>query len=468
MSPEIRTTHSIYVARRRASGIALFLALVVLVLLTTMVYATVSRIALVRHRQQFIIDYQNARYACDSGMKYALTALNDIQLYLVTREHEPDFSDVFIKNKAEYDQYLADWALYKQQLALQKAAEEGIDPTTAEGTDSFGKDLFKGLTNLVRGGSSSKDSNSLSSSESAMDVSLLGPIDPNSIEIPGPYGPEWPLIKEPIEFELGDARIKIEIEDENAKLPLIWSFTSDEGAKRAAGDATDLFCEWMQMGREQIADLKDRLNVIAEKKAFSLKPKPVTVTSTVPQSSRTISRTTRTPNEQGSKSADSRVPNTVNVPQQRSPVAQSSDFARLLHSSIIDLESLSWPLPNTGKRYEAPIKYLALWGSSQVNINTAPRHVLEAAFMFGGNYVEIAEGIIKQRRQKPFKDTDELQDKLYTYGESIRKALPYITTTSSHVTLRVTARCGAATASSLAAVVKSEKTVQTIAMIDTR
>jgi hypothetical protein len=41
------------------------------VVLTGLVYGLVSRISLVRHRQQYMIDYQNARYACDSGMKYA-------------------------------------------------------------------------------------------------------------------------------------------------------------------------------------------------------------------------------------------------------------------------------------------------------------------------------------------------------------------------------------------------------------
>ena len=248
----------------------------------------------------------------------------------------------------------------------------------------------------------------------------------------------------------------------------MWSFTEDPDAQRAAGDSTDLFCEWMQMSRDQIADLRQRLEVIAGKKAFSLKPKAVTVTVPTPRVSRTVSRTPAPADGQGSRSAASRTPTTIDVRQQRAATANSNDFVRLLTSSLIDLESLAQPLPNTGKRYEAPIKYLGLWGATQVNINTAPRQVLEAAFMFGGNYVEIADGIIKQRREKPFKDTDELQDKLYTYGESIRKALPYITTTSNCMTIRVTARCGAATASSIAAVLKTEKAIQTIAMMDTR
>ncbi len=454
----------------RRKGLALFLTLVALVVLSGLVYGLVSRISLVRHRQQYMVDYQNARYACDSGMKYAMNSLSAIQPRLITRKDEPDFSDLFIKDKAEYDRYLADWALYKAQLEMQKAAEEGTDDPAKSASSGLGKDLFKGLTNLIKTGSSTKDSNSLASGAGAESANPASLADPNSIKIPGPYGPEWPLIAEPTEFELGDAKILIEIADENAKLPLVWSFTENSEVRRAAGDSTDLFCEWMQMSREQIKDLRQRLEVIAGKKAFSLKPKAVTVTvpAPAPRVSRTVSRTPAPAEGQGSKSAESRTPTTIDIHQQRAPIANSSDFVRLLTSSLIDLESLAQPLPNTGKRYEAPIKYLGLWGATQVNINSAPRQVLEAAFMFGGNYVEIADGIIKQRREKPFKDTDELQDKLYTYGESIRKALPYITTTSTCLTIRVTARCGAATASSMASVLKTDKAIQTISMVDIR
>jgi hypothetical protein len=465
------TPNSILVERLRPArrrGLALFLTLVALVVLSGLVYGLVSRISLVRHRQQYMIDYQNARYACDSGMKYAMNSLSTIQLYLINRNEDPDFSDLFIKDKAEYDQYLADWAVYKAQLEMQKAAEDGTDAKAKSSSSGLGKDLFKGLTNLINTGTSTKDSNSVASDAGTEAVDLASLADPNSLTVPGPYGPEWPLITEPTELELGDAKIRIEIADENAKLPLVWSFTEDSEVRRAAGDSTDLFCEWMQMNRDQIKDLRERLDVIAGKKAFSLKPKAVTVTVPTPRVSRTVSRTPATADGQGSKTAESRTPTTIDVRQQRAPIANSSDFVRLLTSSLIDLESLAQPLPNTGKRYEAPIKYLGLWGATQVNINTAPRQVLEAAFMFGGNYVEIADGIIKARREKPFKDTDELQDKLYTYGESIRKALPYITTTSTCLTIKVTARCGAATASSIASVLKNDKAIQTITMVDTR
>ena len=174
-------------ARRR--GLALFLTLVTLVVLTGLVYGLVSRISLVRHRQQYMIDYQNARYACDSGMKYAMTTLNTIQLRLINRKDEPDFSDIFIKDKTEYDQYLADWAVYKAQLEMQKAAEEGTDAGAKSSSSGFDKDLFKGLTNLVKTGTSTKDPNSLGSDPAAETADLMTMADPNSAHDTGAVRP---------------------------------------------------------------------------------------------------------------------------------------------------------------------------------------------------------------------------------------------------------------------------------------
>ena len=95
---------------------------------------------------------------------------------------------------------------------------------------------------------------------------------------------------------------------------------------------------------------------------------------------------------------------------------------------------------------------MAMWGSGKVNINTAPRQVLEAAFIFGGDADFIAEEIIQRRRRKPFKDIDELKEKLFRYSGSIEKCKDYIVTTSDFFTIRVTGISGVARASAVIAV----------------
>ena len=106
-----------------------------------------------------------------------------------------------------------------------------------------------------------------------------------------------------------------------------------------------------------------------------------------------------------------------------------------------------------------------MWGSSRVNINTAPRQVLEAAFTFGGDYSEIAEEIIQRRRRKPFENVEELRKLLFRYSDSVEKCQPYLTTVSGFFTIRITAVSGVAKASTVIALTKDGKKTQTVAII---
>ncbi len=426
-----KTCSSITADSKNRPAAALVLTLIVLTILTAITYTLASRIGFIRHRQLYLIDYQQARYACDSAIKYALDTMKTVNLKLADRSDEPDFSEVFTMDQSEYQQYLTDWAEYKTQQQL-------------EDSDSFEMTGQNPLFAAI-----------------PTDIVNYAAQDPNELEIPGPYGPAWPHIVEPIEFEVGLAHVRIEIMDENAKMPLIWSITSDKKVTRAAKDATQLFCEWMQMEPLQIEDFQDRLEQVAEQKQFSINPKPITVTKRVQRRRQTTKTTSRSSRLRRRKQLNT--PTTVK--RKRPVLANTADFARLLHSSLIDPEVLARAVPDTGSRYESPLKYLGLWGSQRVNINTAPRHVLEAAFTFGGNHTEIADEIIKLRRVKPFKDINDLKEKLDGYSEEIRKCEPYITTTSMFFVIRVTADCGSAKTSAVAAVIKNGAVIQKIAVM---
>jgi len=279
--------------------------------------------------------------------------------------------------------------------------------------------------------------------------------------IPGPYGAEWPLVRAPIEFDIGDSHIVIRIEDENAKMPLIWAMTTDASKNREAEAAFEIFCEWMQMQPSEIEELKQQVGEMSRYKQFTLELKPVTYTEQTEVVNRALptSRNSRTSRPTISRTTSRTVKKT------RPAIAHTTDFAKLLHSSVLDTDRLAWAIPDTGDRYEAPLKYLALWGSQQVNINTAPRHVLEAAFTFGGDAREIANEIILMRQEKPFKDIEELKTKLYQYSDSIRKVEPYITTRSTFFAVKVTATTGSAKASAVATVVREGTNVQRIAVL---
>ena len=243
-------------------------------------------------------------------------------------------------------------------------------------------------------------------------------------------------------------------------MPLTWAITTEKHVNRRAQAALETFCQWMQMETYQIKDLADQLEEITEIKQFKLDLKDITATKKTSARSRS-SRSRRRASSRSKRPSRTTTKKTTI----RSAVGHTTDFAKLLHSSMLDTETLAAPLPDTGNRLESPMKYLALWGSQRVNINTAPRHVLEAAFTFGGDAEDIAEEIIQLRRERPFKNLKDLKSRLYGFNDSIEKTTPYITTVSTYFSIRVTATSGRARSAAVATVIKNGNKVERIAII---
>ncbi|MFB0552671.1 MAG: type II secretion system protein GspK [Phycisphaerae bacterium] len=423
---------------RYRSGIVLLVTLVLLVVLSTLGYTLSTRVAAQRHRDQYIIDYSSARYGCDSAVKYALATLEDIDPELISRPNEPDFSDLFCLSEAEYQEILEQWRLENQLTTSKggKSFNDMIDVTDVGdiGSDEFGLDGFDSY---------------------------------GSLTIPGPYGPPWPFVTEPVEFEVGSAKVRIEIEDENAKYPLGWALLTDGRVKREAEAGFDTFCEMTGLDAEKIDALKTELNEIGQIKMFAVEFKPIMRTIRTPiTTASSRSSTSKT----SSKSSASTTPRTrvtrktVQVDEQISE--QVTHFAEIFHSSLIDTEALAEPTIVGSDRKESALKYMGMWGSMKVNINTAPRHVLEAAFIFGGDEVKIAEEIIQQRRIEPFADIQDLKTKLFRYSDSIGRCENYIMTVSRFFTIKVTSVSGVAKASSVIAITKDGAKVKRIAVIN--
>ena len=418
---------------RDRSGIVLLVALVLLVVLSTLGYTLSTRVAAQRHRDQYIIDYSNARYGCDSAVKYALATLEDIDPQLISRPNEPDFSDLFYLTEPEYQELLEQWRLELQEQMLISDVDKPGNITDFNSDESWTADL-DGL---------------------------------NSLTISGPYGPPWPFVTEPVEFEVGSAKVRIEIEDENAKYPLGWALLTDGRVKREAEAGFETFCEMTGLDAEQIDALKTELNEIGQIKMFAVEFKPVMRTIRTPIKTTTRRSSTR---KSSSKSSTSKTPRTrvtrktIQVDQQISE--QTTHFAEMFHSSLIDTEALAEPTIVSPDRKESALKYMGMWGSMKVNVNTAPRHVLEAAFIFGGDEVKIAEEIIQQRRIEPFADIQDLKTELFRYSDSIGRCENYITTVSRFFTIRVTAVSGVAKASSVIAITKDGAKVKRIAVIN--
>ena len=427
-----KNNNKIRITKQKRSGVALLLALIVLVVLTSVVYKLVSDISALRHRQEYLIDYQKARYACDSAMKFGISLLPKTAISLAKEDEHPDlpnFSDEFQMDQETYENILRQWYDIAEETDNSMDDTGATDPNSMDIADLFAK---------LMGETGSEQSENI-----------------DNLYLPGPYTFQWPNVIAPIEYEINEIKVTISIEDENAKFPLIWAtHAGNEETQKAATASLETFCVWMGMDEEQIKQLFEEANQIAEYKQFRLSYPAITVTETV-KATKSAKKSRRSRNK---KTAVKKT-----VKKQREPEEHARDFAQLILSSIVDIDALSETMWDMGNRHETPMKYLGIWGADKVNVNTAPRHVLEAAFTFGGKAEEIADEIIRLRREEPFASLDDMKEKMYGYNDSIQNAKSYICFKSEYFSIKATASSGKAKTVMMAAVIKDKKDIKKIA-----
>ncbi|OHB44275.1 MAG: hypothetical protein A2178_00475 [Planctomycetes bacterium GWC2_49_10] len=460
-------------------AIVLILTVVILVVMSGLGYLLATKVAAARHRDQYIINYQMARYACDSGFKYVNTMLAEKSFDLISRPNEPDFSDLFAFTEEQYQQFLEQ---YRRQKMLEKLYGEDWqdyadvnDPRYSD--PNFYRDRRRDDMNDIGDFNDfnqfdMNDANLMADFNSfdTSDFLTLDANDPNNIVIPGPYGPQWPLAMEPTEFEVGDARVKVEVDDENAKLPLVWALQIDEKNKRSTEAAYDTFFDWMgsvskgdaSLTYEQRSSFYRGLEDIGKYVDVSSKMLSTVTKAAEPnaQGGTTPAQRFRSRRSQQRQAAQQAAQKSVN-----SPTARYANFVNLVNSSLIDLEPLAKPYVKSERRTESALKYISRYGASQVNVNSAPRHVLEALFMFGGNSADTASAVIMERKTKPFADVNDLQRRCFHYADTIERAKDYLTTQSTFFTVRIEASCGVANVRLTALILKDGKKVQTLAII---
>jgi len=429
--------------------------MVVLIVLATLGFNLATRVASQRHRDNFIIDYTNACYARDSAIKYALTSIQDINsMNLISRPNEPDFSDLFNLSEPDYQKLLEQWLqklIETKQIELPGDSNEPQDSDMNETQEDI-EELDENGDIIPREIDEENDNNDFNNVRAGAEPNLL-----DSLVIPGPYGPPWPFVKEPVEFQIGTTTVKVTVEDENAKYPAGWAVLGDENVQRESRAGLVTFCEWMGYDSDRIEILREQFGQVGSIKPFKVDFKPVTqripVANAPPAARRRGARPQRTAFK------------TVNVPPTEQLAKQARDFSQLFHSSLVDTDMLAEPTIISEKRKESALKYMGMWGTTQVNINTAPRQVLEAAFTFGGDAEKIADEIIKKRKEKPFADIAGLKKELFRFSTNIQKCEPYITATSTVFTVHITATSGVAQASAVIVVFKQGDKIEQVAVI---
>ena len=318
------------------------------------------------------------RHACASGLKYALASVGTLQFDLVSRPNEPDFSDVFAMSEPQYQKLL-------EQAAAMRAADANLSPESLAGEPLDRDSLKKAAQTDTESEASAKDAKGTKSAKSktpknasqkdaspkkaslkkaaqirdARDINDINDFDPNGgllahpkpPEIRGPYGPPWPLVTEPMELEIGSAQVKIEVEDENAKYPLGWAMLADEKLKPVAGAGWSTFCEWMGYQPPEIDLLTEDLVTVSKAKPFKIEFKQETENVELPANVRNkITRPTVGAAAAAARRTSSRKPVTVQEQIDR----QNKEYAKLLHSSLINRDLLSRPSIASDTRKSPP------------------------------------------------------------------------------------------------------------------
>ncbi len=473
---------------KRPVGFVLLVTLIVLVVLSALMAGLATRLTMAKRRQQYMIEYQRARYGLDSGLKFILSEVSRMNFRVESRQGEPDFSDLFWMDQYEYTKMIAEWAAEATEEQIEAVMKEGSSLYDTEPVDlasimSKLNALFPddeeddaSEPNLVAADNTGQYASKTQSAQESEDAYYVE-LDPNDIEVPGPYGVPWPNVVEPIEMEVGDCKVTITIEDENAKLPLSWMVVPMKEDDNSTRYALETFLEWMAVDSQELKELEEsldeQLKLIRDKKQFKLDAGNILVKASRSTGSSRF-KTVRTRDPKTGKIVTKRVPvsssKTRTSSKTRPAVAHRTDFAKLFHSSLLDHTTLNTPRTDRGSvdRVETIEKYIGLWGSQRVNVNTAPRHVLLAAFamaMTSSEAVETADQVIIQRQEKPFKKTDEIKEVGLLDGDTYNRLKNYITTESTFFKIRVTSRSGNAGVSAVAAVVKEKREVQTLMVL---
>ena len=456
-------------SKNNRPAVVLLLTIVILVIMCGIGYVLTTKVAAARHRDQYLVDYQKARYASDSAFKYVNTILAEKSFDLIDRPNEPDFSDLFAFTEEQYTIFLEDYV--REKLLKQRYGEDwknyedeykrdANEPNARDSRDPLSPVDFNDPNYVY-----DQDINDFNQ----FDVSGFGDAnDPNKIVIPGPYGAAWPFATEPIEFDVGDAKVTVEIEDENAKLPMAWAMRLDDKNKRSTEAAYDSFFDWIGSASrnevmftyQQRYDFYDGLTKVGEYV-------DVNGAAVLPTAAKEPNNNTAATPAQKFRSRRAR--KRTNDPQtqsvQSSPNAKYANIVSLVNSSLVNLEDLAKPYIKSQRRTESALKYMSRYGATQVNVNSAPRLVLESVFMFGGDAVETAQNIIDERKIKPFEDVNDLQKRCFHYANSIQRAKDYLTTKSTFFTVRIQSASGAAIVRYTALILKDGKNVQTLAII---
>ncbi|MBN1765713.1 MAG: general secretion pathway protein GspK [Sedimentisphaerales bacterium] len=268
--------------------------------------------------------------------------------------------------------------------------------------------------------------------------------------------PPYIFLKKTI--KIGKAEVDIEIQDENSKFPVFWILYSPyQKQAKYVDDALETLAELLETNYSAYKDTIQYTRDIGRPLAVPepdryLQQRKYTRGSRKGQTSWRYTRSRRTISTRRSARNAGKQPKTLSPEELQSQQYQKMGmFAtewnhQFKHGEL--KESLGSRLENRPGTFN---DYLGYWGNQRININTAPREVIEAAFKPIGMTPELAQAIVTHRKEVSLgRGTINLKklediDTSIKVDDEIHQAIRYLALPASDTfSIRIKARLGRA------------------------
>jgi len=242
--------------------------------------------------------------------------------------------------------------------------------------------------------------------------------------------PSFVLMRDHI--QIGQTDVEIEIQDENAKWPVLWhmSRNSPFSVTMDQAQVQKGYNKFTSLSRVNPVDARIALKMFYNMGSqFSLPPAEFTVnlTSNARTSRRIVYRH-------------------IGYTKKREEAIQRRDQMKLFGRDFkdrlindINVAVLNKKMSGTSASFS---DYLGIWGHNRININTASSEILKSAFLPLGLTTHKAHLIIEYRNQKPFNHTNDLNQIKDLGSNLIARMRPLCVVGPDTFTTKITARIG--------------------------
>ena len=320
--------------------------------------------------------------------------------------------------------YAAESAMVIASQMIKEKLREGLKKSASTKTDEF-----EGLDELLGLG---EPNDAMSDLDEPNEFEEIEDLDYEQ------YGPqeEIPFLLAQDTYDVGEAEVDIEIHDENGKYPLLWLLHSPINGKRTYTEKSvrhlaDIFGADGSAGRGAI----DLARIIGKE-------------LDVPDLDMTLRK--RTPRRRGQKRTDTWRPRGKKLSDKKRQSREirrfesMAAFATEWHRELSENEDYEDLKASLADHTGAFSDYLGGWGHTQININTAPVEVIEAAFRPLGMTAQMAQAIVDYRRDNPFRSTGTLS-KVQGLDRGMLRGVKILSTAKSNTfSVQVSARLGRA------------------------